>query len=565
MKKLILFLLMVSSVISSAQPQIKAALQVMGADTNFAMLLHWYQNSVYVHGTTVGPVTLATTPPVTSSSDPGLDAFVSNLGDSLIANNCFDILLGDFKSLVAAAILTLPQFRVVSGGQFAGIIGSTPVLSCSTPVCSYLAARNDQCVQTDAVKFESTNEFRINAVYAHNSPGKVVFGGAFSGTATLGGNTYNAGVNEFGIISDFEFGAGSSWQGILSGTGFFSFDDMFYDKSTDEIFALAKIGITAMYEDTFTTTPITAQPPGNAYALLRINALTGALLDHTTISSSGLILSGGLIKTLQGVYVVINNLFGNVFPDALLPSFLIPSLGGADIDVLQFDLSLNYVNSTKLSTPQEDFATNILDDLIDPPYQMFPILGYSFRNSQLAGSQPDNSPAFNAQAIMYLLDQNLNRVDSIITGGKQFDAFFDGAIDPAGNLYLTGIFTDTTDLDPDTTSVFSFVSAGSFDGFVAKYDVSNWVGINETGNPSAEIIIAPNPAADEWNLHASFGNPANGKIQLFDSMGRLMYQFAFSGKKNLEHKINCRLWAPGIYIVAVSNNGTIARKKIIRF
>ncbi len=56
-------------------------------------------------------------------------------------------------------------------------------------------------------------------------------------------------------------------------------------------------------------------------------------------------------------------------------------------------------------------------------------------------------------------------------GGSQNDFGYDVGSDAQGNVYVTGIFAGTVDFDPDT-STFNLTSGGSFDVFVAKFDSS---------------------------------------------------------------------------------------------
>jgi hypothetical protein len=387
--------------------------------------------------------------------------------------------------------------------------------------------------------------------------GEAFAAASFSGQTTIGGSVKNAGFNQFGALFSYELpGNTSAWQAWIEGQGFLSVDKVFYDESAHHVYSLAKIGTSATYFDGTTSTPMTAIPPGNAFALLKTDAATGALLDFTTLSVSSLALATGVIKNPSGVYVAINTFFSTLFPDLSNPLFSIPSSGGVDIDLLKFDLSLNYQAHRKIGTPAEDFATRIRQLATD----RMAVMGYQFRETRLAGPQPE-SQAVSAQAVLYVFDGNLGLVDSIVTGGNGFDVFFDAAMDAQGMLFAGGMFTDTTDLDPDTTATFPLVSDGSFDGFIAKYDMSYLVGLQDPAAPG-QVSVWPNPAEEYLTLNALFRSPAAGRIEMYDASGRCVLSEAYPQQAALSRSLDCRTLQPGLYILRILHGGIPYAKKV---
>lgn len=63
------------------------------------------------------------------------------------------------------------------------------------------------------------------------------------------------------------------------------------------------------------------------------------------------------------------------------------------------------------------------------------------------------------------------------------------ALDGSGNLYATGIFEGSPDFDPTPSGVFRLTSAGSFDGFVGKFDpAGNLLWARRMGGASTDRV-----------------------------------------------------------------------------
>ncbi|GEM_PF-6554017 len=545
---------------SSAQPQIQIAVQFAGVDTNQIRFLESTGTEIVIGGISINAGTLNTIPPLMTSTNPGADVFIGIVNNLLQSAPCLETDLGITELLSSFGLVEAPLQKAVYSGNFSGSFGTSLPLICNQPVCGFLFARNKQCQVTNTIKFESNMEFRIFDLATSPSSDDIYFGGAFTGQTTIGGNSYNAGFDQWGILVKYNLTSGiSDWQTTLESIGFLSYDKITYDQQLDRIYALAKIGNTATYNDGSSQTVISAPSPGNAYALLEIAASSGALLDFTTIASSSLILASGIIKSTSGIYVALNSFFSTIFPDATNPFFSIPGNGGVDIDVLRYDLTLTYQGNRKIGTAKEDFSTRFRE--LKP--NRFVLLGYEFKDTRVNSSQTESLP-ITAQATMFFLDNNLNLLDSIITGGKGFDTFFDADIDSLGNLYACGMFSDTTDLDPDTTSVYQMISTGSFDGFIAKYDISYLVG---TGKYNAEENFAkvfPNPASDKLHINIHSKKTGHILIQMLNSHGKEIYEVAFTDSRNLKHSFNCSGLSPGIYFLKVIVNDKSTVRKIIK-
>ena len=66
-------------------------------------------------------------------------------------------------------------------------------------------------------------------------------------------------------------------------------------------------------------------------------------------------------------------------------------------------------------------------------------------------------------------------------GGVDHDAFGNLVMDSLGNIYLAGGFQGTVDFDPDT-GTYNLTSDGSYNVFVAKYDINgNFIWAKKNG------------------------------------------------------------------------------------
>ena len=84
-------------------------------------------------------------------------------------------------------------------------------------------------------------------------------------------------------------------------------------------------------------------------------------------------------------------------------------------------------------------------------------------------------------------------------GGNSVDKSVDLIIGPEGGIYITGLFTQTVDFDPDTSNTYNLTSVGSTDWYVAKFnDAGSLLWVKSSGG-----IVGDDPSAFCFD---SFGN-----------------------------------------------------------
>ena len=105
------------------------------------------------------------------------------------------------------------------------------------------------------------------------------------------------------------------------------------------------------------------------------------------------------------------------------------------------------------------------------------------------------------------LNSDGNTLYAKVIGGQGFEEPLSMALDASGNIILSGTFTLTSDLDPGP-GTFSLTSAGSVDGFVARYTASGaFINAWRMGAGNADYAhgVAVNSAGDVFVTGAFSG------------------------------------------------------------
>ncbi|OQP60372.1 hypothetical protein A3860_33880 [Niastella vici] len=145
------------------------------------------------------------------------------------------------------------------------------------------------------------------------------------------------------------------------------------------------------------------------------------------------------------------------------------SAGGADIFLAKYDGSGNYLWAKNMGGAADDISTGIVVDASSHIY----ITG-SFNGSGDfdAGAGTANLTSTGGTDIfLSAYDGAGNYLWAKNMGGTGTDSALAVSLDASGNIYITGSFSGTADLDGDAPAV-SYTSVGNADIFWAKYDVS---------------------------------------------------------------------------------------------
>lgn len=145
------------------------------------------------------------------------------------------------------------------------------------------------------------------------------------------------------------------------------------------------------------------------------------------------------------------------------------SAGNYDIFVSKLDASGNFVWAKRLGGSQEDSGKSITVDGSGNVYS----IGYFNGNADFdPGTGNSYLASFGLSDIFISkLDASGNFVWGEGLGGTGYDQGNSIALDASGNVYSTGYFSGTADLNPSFTTN-NFISAGGNDIFISKLDAS---------------------------------------------------------------------------------------------
>ena len=139
------------------------------------------------------------------------------------------------------------------------------------------------------------------------------------------------------------------------------------------------------------------------------------------------------------------------------------------------------------------------------------------------------------------------------------------ALTPTGTMYVAGTFADTTDFGLGAPNA-SRISAGLYDGYIAKYGTSTGISNGVFSEPSVQLY--PNPASGNVSIRYSLEAAATVSIMVYDIQGKTaaalpsLKQSAGSHEQVL-HIADYSL-SPGVYMVMLkTNEGAVTRRLVI--
>ena len=152
-----------------------------------------------------------------------------------------------------------------------------------------------------------------------------------------------------------------------------------------------------------------------------------------------------------------------------------------------------------------------------------------------------------SDAFVAKFDSTGYRLCATYYGGLGTDWGLNAAIDPTGNLYLTG---RTYSYQAIAFNGFKNTNSGNGDAFLVKFGSCMNVGLEETGSDHS-ISIFPNPSTGIFTIESKNNNAT---IEFFNSLGELVLQKILD--KQTE-SIDLSGKAKGIYFVRVLEKGEV--------
>ncbi len=264
------------------------------------------------------------------------------------------------------------------------------------------------------------------------------------------------------------------------------------------------------------------------------------------------------VDALNNVYVT-GQFRGTVdFNPDTLGTFNLTSIGSGDAFVLKLNTSGNFIWAKMIGEALDDEGFGIAVDQNGNVYTTGWFRGTVDFNPD--GGVFNLTSAGIEDVFVLKLDNSGNFVWALKMGGTLSDKVFAIALDASDNIYTTGWFEGTSDFDPGV-GVLNLTSAGMSDIFVHKIsqNISTYVLAENINFRNATIY--PNPSNGLFNICTS-EQIKNGSIEIYNSMGELIYLKETSDQQNL---IDLKDHVNGLYFVKVIRDGeVIGMEKIVK-
>ncbi len=234
----------------------------------------------------------------------------------------------------------------------------------------------------------------------------------------------------------------------------------------------------------------------------------------------------------------------------------IASAGGLDAFLVKLDAGGNYKWAKTFGGKSTDFSNTVRTDALKNIY-----VGGAFEDT--VDFDPGPGTAFR-YAAGFEPDGYIMRMDS--TGkfvwatdiGKdklnKEDFCWNLEVDGAGNVYVTGGFSDTVDFDPGPG--VSNLVGGSYETFVMKLSQPG-LSVAPLSSSKNDIRIYPNPAAGMVTLESKV-LLRNARIRMMDVSGRTVRYWSMQSGSNIALDLGSQ--APGFYVIEVNGEEGYAQR-----
>lgn len=132
---------------------------------------------------------------------------------------------------------------------------------------------------------------------------------------------------------------------------------------------------------------------------------------------------------------------------------------------------------------------------------------------------------------------------------NQYGRLRDVLVAPDGRVFLATNGPSSTNTNPFTHSILELKNA-------------NYTGVASIENP-IHLQVYPNPASGVLHVTATLPSQANCTIQLFDMMGRAVYQQQLSIATSIQATVPLQGMAEGIYLVSVKVGDKVYHQKVV--
>ena len=262
---------------------------------------------------------------------------------------------------------------------------------------------------------------------------------------------------------------------------------------------------------------------------------------------------------------------------------------GGDAFLVAFSSNGNQLFGTYLGGSNDEKGLGVIVD--DNDYIYATGTSYSTNNAWLAPSSnpvgtftQSNNNLGNNDAFITAFDNNFNQVWGTFFGGARIDEGNSVAVDITNNkLYVTGWtmsygnpsganipfpltdFILGTSYYQDKVNLTNNPLTGS-DGFIARFDLTPLVGIEEVLDDGSVIGVYPNPSSDIFNLNINLTNTKKKVIiNVYDVVGKIVYsEILKNPTTQINKSINLNSFSNGMYLLNIQLDDAVLSKKLIK-
>lgn len=236
-----------------------------------------------------------------------------------------------------------------------------------------------------------------------------------------------------------------------------------------------------------------------------------------------------IIIDLNGNIVVSGRFSGQTDFDPGIEQFMVGVAGFSDIFVVTLDSEGNYVWSTTIGGPCDDYVADLESDNNGNLYTIGTLCNVSSSDYDVLTMKLDALGNFKWTGLV---------------GSSNVDRGFSIETDSAGNIYTSGIFQNPVDFDPGE-GVSNLTAIGNFDFFIQKLNPDNV----STQAPSTlpYMSLYPNPSNGIYTLKSE----TQSAFSVIDLPGKTIV----TGSVNAEEatQIDLSGFGNGMYFLRVGN------------
>ncbi len=173
----------------------------------------------------------------------------------------------------------------------------------------------------------------------------------------------------------------------------------------------------------------------------------------------------------DGYIYVTGQFFGTADFDPGSGTYNLTSFGESDIFLLKLSLAGNFIWAKQIGGSNWNSGNGVTTDAAGNIY----ISGFSYATADF---NPDPVGTYYLTAngaddlFIYKSDADGNFVWAAMMGGAGHDGNIGITLDGAENIYMTGVFSQTTDFNPSGNETFNLTAVNSYDMFVLKLNTT---------------------------------------------------------------------------------------------